>query len=133
MVQNRCQNASKSKSGGVLGASKRSKIEVWRSAARLLGASWAILASEVRPGRRLSAVSPPCGAIMGPSWGVYGVLLGRFGGMGTSLASLCWPAARFSALNGSELKLPISDAIEKIEFGLILCQKIICEPSKINI
>ena len=89
MVQNRCQNAPKSRSGGGLGASKCFKIEVWRGAARLLGASWAILASEVRPGMRLRAN-------LGTFWSRHGAVLGRlwraFGGvwrrLGVSLASL---------------------------------------------
>ena len=57
----------------MLGSSKCSKIEVWRGAARLLGASWAILASEVRPGRRLRPV-------LGAFWSRHGEVLGRLWG-----------------------------------------------------
>ena len=57
----------------MLGGSKCSKIEVWRGAARLLEASWAILASEVRPGRRIRPV-------LGASWSHHGAVLGRLWG-----------------------------------------------------
>ena len=46
--------------------------------ARLLEASWAILASEVRLGRRLMSVSGLSRAVMEPFLGVYGELLGSF-------------------------------------------------------
>ena len=49
----------------VLSGSKYSKIEAWRGAVRLLGASWAILASAVRPGRRLRPV-------LGAFWSRHG-------------------------------------------------------------
>ena len=55
---------------------------------RLLGASWAILASEVRPGRRLR---PVLGAfwsrhrtVLGCLWGAPGVLGEYFGRLGSS-------------------------------------------------
>ena len=73
-LQNRLQNASKTRFGAVLGGSKCSKIEVWRGAVRLLGASWAILASEVRPGRRLRPV-------LGAFWSCHGAVLGRLWGV----------------------------------------------------
>ena len=83
MVQNRLQNAPKTRFGAVLGGSKCSKIEVWRGAVRLLGASWAILASEVRPGRRLRPVLGAFwsrhGAYWGRLWGALGGVLRRLG------------------------------------------------------
>ena len=83
MVQCRLQNAPKTRFGAVLGGSKCSKIEVWRGAVRLLGASWAILASEVRPGRRLRPVLGAYwsrhGAVLGRLWGALGGVLRRLG------------------------------------------------------
>ena len=117
MVQNRLHNAPKTRFGAVLGGSKCSKIEVWRGAVRLLGASWAILASEERPGRRLRPVLGAFwshdGAYWGALWGALGGVLRR---LGVSLASFCWPGARFPVLNRSQLWLYISDAIEESNF-----------------
>ena len=56
----------------MLGGSKCSKIEVWRGAVRLLGASWGILASEVQPVRRLRPV-------LGAFWSRHGAVLGVYG------------------------------------------------------
>ena len=69
MVQNCSQNVPKTRLGAVLGDSKCSKIEVWRGAVRLLGASWAILASEVRLGRRLRPVLGAFRIRHGVYWG----------------------------------------------------------------
>ena len=77
-LQNRLQNASKTRFGAVLGGSKCSQIGVWRGAVRVLGASWAILASEVQPGRRLR---PVLWAIWGHHWAVLGRLWGAPGGV----------------------------------------------------
>ena len=83
MVQIRLQNAPKTRFGAVLGGSKCSKIEVWRGAVRFLGASWAILASEVCPGRRLRPVLGAFwsrhGAVLGRLWGALGGVLRRLG------------------------------------------------------
>ena len=83
MVQNRLQNAPKTRFGAVLGGSKCSKIEVWRGAVRLLGASWVILASEVRLGRCLRPVLRAFwsrhGAVWGRLWGALGEVLKRLG------------------------------------------------------
>ena len=80
---------------------------------RLLGASWAILASEVRPGRRLRPVLGAFwsrhGAVLGRLWGALGGVLRR---LVVSLACFCWPGARYAVLNGFLLRLSILDAIE---------------------
>ena len=78
MVQNSSQKIPKTRLRAVLSGSKCSKIEAWRGAVRLLGASWAILASEVRLGGVLGPSWGPSGAVMGPIGGVYGELLGVF-------------------------------------------------------
>ena len=76
---------------------------------RLLGASWASLASEVRPGRRLRSV---LGAFWSRHGAYWGRLWGALAGVLRPLACFCWTRARFSVLNGDQLWLSMSDAIE---------------------
>ena len=83
MVQNCSQNVPKTMLRAVLSGSKCSKIEAWRGAVRLLGTSWAILASEVRPGRRLRPV-------LGAFWSRHGAYWGRLWG---ALAGVLRPLA----------------------------------------
>ena len=83
MVQNCSQNVPKTRLRAVLSGSKCSKIEAWRGAVRLLGACWAILASEVRLGRRLRPV-------LGAFWSRHGAYLGRLWG---ALAGVLRPLA----------------------------------------
>ena len=60
---------------------------------RLLGASWAILASEVRPGRRLRPVLAAfwsrLGASMGSSWGGFEVSGGLLGVILLARSAIC--------------------------------------------
>ena len=87
MVQNCSQNVPKTRLRAVLSGSKCSKIEAWRGAVRLLGACWAILASEVRPGRRLRSVLGAFWSRHGAYWGrLWGALAGVLRRLGVSLA-----------------------------------------------
>ena len=87
MVQNCSQNVPKTRLRAVLSGSKCSKIEAWRGAVRLLGASWVILASEVRLGRRLRPVLGAFWSRHGAYWGrLWGALAGVLRRLGVSLA-----------------------------------------------
>ena len=87
MVQNCSQNVPKTRLRAVLSDSKCSKIEAWRGAVRLLGTSWAILASEVRPGRRLRSVLGAFWSRHGVYWvRLWGALAGVLRRLGVSLA-----------------------------------------------
>ena len=103
----------KTRFGAVLGGSKCFKIVVYRGAVRLLGASWGILASEVRPrsllGPVLRAFWSRHVTYWGRPWGDFERFLKR---LGVFLGRFCWPRARLSVLNGSQLCFSISDAIE---------------------